>query len=528
MLREHIRQLSFADTDGWYKKIPTKSFWYRIRAWADENLQDSMFAHMYSGMGRPSVPPTYMTVLTIIQMREGWSDGQAVESAMFDDRVKYALGVGRAPEITCDRSTLCKFRARALENGLDRDILKQSLLGAASAGLLAEDEDLVDSYMVSGAAAKQGTFLLIHQAIGSVLRQAVRERVTVPSLHRTDYLIRRKPDIDWADEGLRNRLLQELVMDSRTLTTDLTAQPGLSEELKQKLDLLRTVAEQDIETSPDGTVHIVQGVAKDRVISVVDEEMRHGHKTTSATTDGYKTHLMTPNVTADQPRLVTSLVVTGANVPDGDVLDELVTERIALTGATPKQVMGDTAYGSEAVQERVSQVSEETSVVAPVPPVVNKAGHFNKSDFVIDTDVHTVTCPAGHTVSYVPKKPRVNTRLDQVVFMDESKCKDCLLRSQCVNGKGPRSIRIRADEKKIQEKRAKQETPEWNAHYRERSRVEHVNESMIRHGGRKTRYFGKRKTEFQERMCATGHNIDELARATALRESSAREREKCA
>lgn len=237
---------------------------------------------------------------------------------------------------------------------------------------------------------------------------------------------------------------------------------------------------------------------------------------------------MTPNVTSDQPRLVTSVVVTGANVPDGDVAGELVAERTYLTGAAPKQMMGDTAYGSEAVQERVREVSKETSVVAPVPPAVNKAGHFSKSDFVIDTDAHTVTCPAGHTISYVPKKPRPNMKPKQVVFMDEAKCQECPLRAQCVNGKGPRSIRVRADEKQVQEKRAKQRTSEWTEHYRERSRVEHVNENMVRHGGREARYFGKRKTEFQERMCATGHNINELARVAALRESSPRQREKCA
>lgn len=180
------------------------------------------------------------------------------------------------------------------------------------------------------------------------------------------------------------------------------------------------------------------------------------------------------------------------------------------------------------MQGRVSQVSEETTVLAPVPTAVNKAGRFSKSDFVIDTDAHTVTCPAGHTISYVSKKPRQNIRPEQVVFMDESKCENCPLRAQCLNGKGPRPIRIRADEKQIQEKRAKQKASEWTDHYRERSRVEHVNENMTRHGGREAHYFGKRKTEFQERMCATAHNIKELARVDALRQSPQREREKCA
>ena len=88
---------------------------------------------------------------------------------MFDDHVKYALGLSRSPEITYERSTLCKFRARALENDLDRKLLGQTLLYAAESGMLSHDEDLVDFFMVAGAAAKKGTFILIHEAIRLLL-----------------------------------------------------------------------------------------------------------------------------------------------------------------------------------------------------------------------------------------------------------------------------------------------------------------------------------------------------------------------
>jgi len=97
------------------------------------------------------------------------------------------------------------------------------------------------------------------------------------------------------------------------------AQAEVSEPLEQKRQLLETVTQQDIETRPDGTVAIAQQVVPNRVISTVDAEMRHGRKTTSAKTDGYKSHLLSTNVEADQPRLVTSVVVTPANTADGDV-----------------------------------------------------------------------------------------------------------------------------------------------------------------------------------------------------------------
>lgn len=528
MLRKRVHQLSLADTDNWFKKIPEKSFWHRLRTWSEQNLTDEQFADMYSSIGRPSVPPTYMTTLLVIQMRQNWSDAEVVEAAMFDDRVKYALGVSRSPEITCERSTLCKFRARALEHDVDRQMLSHTLRSAAVSGLLGDDEDLVDSFMVIGAAAKQGTFVLIYQSTRGVLGQMRRDGVTLPELRRTDYDSQGKPDIQWSDAAARLALLQELVWDSRTLVAYCQKKDGLSEELRQRVELLSTVTEQDIETLPDGSVEIAQKVAPERVISTVDSQMRHGRKTTSVKTDGYKCHLMSQNVEAGDARLITSVVVTPANVGDGDVTAALVQERMELTGEAPKQVMGDTAYGAGSVQEAVTKVAPDTQVVAPVPPSSNRRGLFAKTDFTIDTEAQTVTCPAGYTVSYEPKGNRPNVKPERVVKMDEEHCRNCPLRAKCVGGKGPRTIRVRADEASIRARRKEQEAPEWRAHYCERSRVEHVNAEMTGHGARNGRYFGKRKTEFQIRLCAAAHNIVEIERVESTQQEQTDSREKCA
>ena len=191
--------------------------------------------------------------------------------------------------------------------------------------------------------------MLIYQSTRGVLGQMRRDGVTVtlPELRRTDYDSHRKPDIQWSDAAARLALLQELVSDSRTLVAYCQKKDGLSEELRQRVELLSTVTEQDIETLPDGSVAIAQKVAPERVISTVDSQMRHGRKTTSVKTDGYKCHLMSQNMEAGDARLITSVVVTPANVGDGDVTAALVQERMELTGEAPKQVMGDTAYGAE-------------------------------------------------------------------------------------------------------------------------------------------------------------------------------------
>jgi len=117
-----------------------------------------------------------------------------------------------------------------------------------------------------------------------------------------------------------------------------------------------------------------------------------------------------------------------------------------------------------------------------------------------------------------------------VVQMDSKLCKDCPLRSQCVDGKGPRTLTVRDDEAKVQAKRVEQQSESWQVHYRERSRVEHVNKELTAHGGRDARYYGVRKTEGQLRLCASVHNIMEIGRVKRARTMDSRTGagEKCA
>ena len=60
--------------------------------------------------------------------------------------------------------------------------------------------------------------------------------------------------------------------------------------------------------------------------------------------------------------------------------------------------------------------------------------------------------------------------------------------------------------------RTEQSTDDWKEHYHTRSRIEHVNAEMTRHGGRQGHYWGLRKTLFQERICAFAYNLKELFR----------------
>jgi hypothetical protein len=82
-----------------------------------------------------------------------------------------------------------------------------------------------------------------------------------------------------------------------------------------------------------------RGVAKHRVISVTDPDMRHGHKTSSSRVDGYKSHIMTDG------NFVTSVIVTPANKTDSEPFLDVM-DQCEENGIQFRKVIGDSAYSN--------------------------------------------------------------------------------------------------------------------------------------------------------------------------------------
>src|ERR1700738_2592918 len=87
----------------------------------------------------------------------------------------------------------------------------------------------------------------------------------------------------------------------------------------------RTVRGQDLEQGRDTVFRIARGVAKDRVISTVDPDARHGHKTSARGFDGYKASV----AVAPDSEIITGTAVSAANVGDGAGAEELIDDLTA-------------------------------------------------------------------------------------------------------------------------------------------------------------------------------------------------------
>ncbi len=108
-----------------------------------------------------------------------------------------------------------------------------------------------------------------------------------------DYDTGSKPGCAWNNPDARQALVSRLVNDALRLL-DAVSGVDLDDDQAQLVGLLALVAGQDVEPDsegPDGSWRIEQGSAKHRVISTIDPESRHMHKSRSSNRDGYKAHI---------------------------------------------------------------------------------------------------------------------------------------------------------------------------------------------------------------------------------------------
>ena len=261
----------------------------------------------------------------------------------------------------------------------------------------------------------------------------------------------------------------------------------------------------------DGEVSLKEGVSKDRMVSVHDPQMRHGHKSKRKRFDGHKVAIVVDTET----QLITAVDVLPGNAPDNLGALELVEQSEASAGVPVVEAMGDTAYGDGGTRQVFADAGRR--LVARVPGRPNRK-HFPKEDFLIDLVAGTCTCPAGQiTRTIVPAGKRTDgtgtTHRLQAFRFEAAVCWACPLRSQCIAAKGRkgRQVLIHPQEALLQEARALQQSADYDQYRRRRVVAEHRLARLEQLGIRQARYFGRVKTKFQLYLAATVANLTLLA-----------------
>lgn len=468
---------------------------------------DELFADLYKTTGRRSVPPQIVATVMVLQRWFGLSDREAVEAFEFDARWKYACGGLDFDYPGFAHTVLVYTRARLAKSKRPRRIFEVTLEAAREAGVVSAKR-VLDSTPLYDSVATQDTVTMIRSAIRQLLAAidtGLESELRAVLERDDDYGSGGKPVCDWDDAVAREALVAELAADAHACLAVLDGR-GLDDEVVRLAELLATVVGQDLEEGDDGRFRIARRVAKDRVISTVDPDARHGHKTAARGFDGYKGHAA---VDPDS-ELITDTVVTPGNAGDASVAEDLIDDLAERGdpggdnhGAT---VYGDSAYGTGEFQQRLED--EHIDSRCRTQPPSAPAGRFGKDRFGIDLDADTVTCPNGVTVA-IRRSPN-GTGI--AYFADA--CTTCPLRESCTKATGGRTIRVGVHEAALARARQRQQAPEWQDDYRAtRPKVERKLGHLMRrrHGGRRARVRGTSKVDADFNLLAAAANVARLA-----------------
>jgi hypothetical protein len=218
-------------------------------------------------------------------------------------------------------TVLVDFCAR-LRRSADPDrILRVTCELARQLGLVGVKR-VLDSAPLEDAVTTQDTVTMLRGAIRGLLRvcpPALETKVRALLQREDDYRAPGKPACDWTDRAAREALVDALVRDAYRAHYALRDQ-RLDPKVAEAAALLATVTGQDIEETSDGRFRIFAGTAPDRVISTVDPQARHGHKTAAHGFDGYKGH-----IAADpDSEIITAAAVSAATSGDAVVAPTLL------------------------------------------------------------------------------------------------------------------------------------------------------------------------------------------------------------
>jgi hypothetical protein len=487
-------------------RVRDNSIWSVLHRECHRLFPDEMFADLFAATGRRSVPPRIVATVMVLQRLLGLSDREAVEAFEFDARWKYACGGLNFDYPGFAHTVLVDMRAR-LDASDDPRRIFTTTVGVASAAGLVGVKRVLDSTPLYDAVATTDTVTLVRSAMRGLLRVADGEleaelRAVLSS--GDDYASNAKPQIDWDDPGARQALIHSRATDAFACLAVLEG-GELGAEATKAAALLAAVLGQDLEATDDATFRVARRVARDRIISMVDPDARHGHKTAARGFDGYKGHVA---VDPDS-EIITDTIVTPGNAGDASVATDLIddlTDSARSDGDGDATVFGDSAYGTGQFQ----QYLEDNDITSGcrTQPAAAPAAMFGKDRFTVDLDDDTVSCPAEVTVSI-----RRGVHGDGLASFGEH-CITCPLRAQCTNATEGRTIRVNVFEAALARARQRQTDPDWQTEYRaNRPKVERKLGHMMRrrHGGRRARVRGRPKVDADFNLLAAAHNLARLA-----------------
>lgn len=484
-------------------------------------------------LGRPAWPALILVKLLCLRWAgEGMPRTESVKRAQRDTSWRAALGL-EFGDPTPTEKTLRDFERFLRQRHPDTDtprylMLHEHVVRTCLDLGVAGDDALwaTDSTPMLCFGAVQDTVRLLGDGLRSLGKAWARATQTplevVAQQWGLDLLLAKSTKgafaIDWRDReqraGLFDGLARQVVAVVQTIRREVVSlRPGKRKRILRRCRHLLKVIGDDLEGDEEGRLVVARRVTRDRLVSILDPQARHGHKSRSRTFHGYKMHVLGDVVSG----LIAAVAVTRGNEHDGSPAPRLLRRAKALHDDL-ECLLADTAYGGARLRH-VCQHLIGAAILAP-PPGDRPRGARGRHETDIDFDSMTATCVAGVASddwAWVYSKEH-GVHVPSFRWPKET-CYACPERSACIGKRqGGRRMRLHAYEQELRQARKDWKDPVVRDRYRKRSECERLVNEPIRHGGRQARGFGLGAANLQAHVIVMRCNLGVLARQLAEEE----------
>jgi IS5 family transposase len=489
------RQTTFVYGPDIYRDlIPKDHILYKINKQVDFSFVNEACRDLYSqNEGRPIKNlPEIMFRSAIVQHLMDYSDREMEQAARYHLLIKWFIGIP-VEDSSYDHSALGDFRKRLGEERWKK--LFFMILRQIEDTGFAKGNQYVDATHIIANIAIPGTIGLIRQGIKAIMEEV--EKLD-PKLYKEmggKKIAEKKENVHTLKPEEKKKKLVEVVEEARIVRGK--AEKLESPSVRQKIEQLNRILNENTEEE-NGEIRKKKDHVEDKLVSLVDEDARHGAKSDKKTFTGYKA-----NVVKSEDGFVTNIETTPGNTYDGDLLLPLIDEKRA-NSSKPEKVTGDTHYGS--AENRFQMLQRGIMLVAPFREESNPVGLFSQEKFNLGEA--WISCPAGNRtmISNFNKKEETTT-----YYFKKEICEQCALKSQCTK-QGRRTVTIGKHHDLIMEAKEYNKTQNFKDDMKERSHIEAKHSEMkLLHGLARAKYWGLPKVNIQSIITAITVNVKRFA-----------------
>ena len=219
---------------------------------------------------------------------------------------------------------------------------------------------------------------------------------------------------------------------------------------------------------------------------------------------GYHDHYA---VDGGKARIVLAALVTPAEVMENQPMLDLLWRVRFRWKLRPRQVTGDTTYGT--TENVVAIEGEGIRAYVPLPDFDHRTPHFGRDRFTYDAGTDTYRCPGDEVLRFRKHKHTERTRVYQA---PAATCNACPLKAQCTDSAKGRQVKRSFDEAYLDRVRGYHATEAYAKAMRKRQVwVEPLfAEAKAWHGLGRFRLRGLPKVNIEAQLIAAGQNLKRL------------------